>query len=78
MPVKIADLPGSREFVAPWWDECLRLLGQIPLSPDVDMAAAEEAVMELSRHLQIWADEMGFEFHDVLSGGRFFRVKIWD
>jgi hypothetical protein len=78
VPDDIARLPGWRKYVAPWWDRYVLLLGQIPMSIDVDIAATDEVVRELADHLKLWADEMGFDFHDVDGGGGFFRIKIWD
>lgn len=78
VPDGIAELPGWRQFVAPWWDRFVYLLGQIPMSIDVDITATDEVVRELADHLKSWADEMGFDFHDVDGGGAFFRIKIWD
>lgn len=77
-PGDIANLPGWRQFVAPWWDRYTGLLGHIPMSIDIDIAATDEVVRDLAEHLQIWSDEMGFDFHDVDGGGAFFRIKIWD
>lgn len=78
VPVDIAGIPGWRQFVAPWWDRYIDLLGRIPMSIDVDIAATDEIVRELAEHLQTWAYETGFDFHDVEGGGAFFRIMIWD
>ncbi len=78
VPVDIAGLPGWRQFAAPWWDRYIDLLGRIPMSIDVDIAATDEIVRELAEHLQTWSYEMGFDFHDVEGGGAFFRIMIWD
>lgn len=78
VPSGIAELPGWRQFVAPWWDRYTDLLSQIPMSIDVDIAATDDVVRELAEHLHVWADDIGFDFHDVDGGGAFFRIKIWD
>lgn len=68
IPADIAGLRGWREFVAPWWERYVDLLGKIPMSIDVDIVATDMVVRELARHLQTWADDMGFDFHDVDGG----------
>ncbi|TFH69435.1 hypothetical protein [Cellulomonas sp. HD19AZ1] len=77
MPSEIAALPGWRQHIEPWWDRYLELLDEIPMTVDVDMAATDEVVREMALHLQTWADELGFDFHDTPRGG-FFRIKLWD
>lgn len=78
VPSGIEALSGWSQFVAPWWDRYIDLLAQIPMSIDVDIAATDEVVRNLAEHLHTWADDMGFDFHDVDGGGAFFRIKIWD
>ncbi|RZT64381.1 hypothetical protein EV140_0630 [Microcella alkaliphila] len=77
VPSDIASLPGWRQHIAPWWERYLGLLGEIPMTVEVDIAATDEVVREMGLHLQIWADELGFDFHDTPQGG-FFRIKLWD
>lgn len=77
VPDEIAVLPAWGEHIAPWWDRYLELLGEIPMTVDVDIPATDEVVREMGLHLQTWADELGFDFHDTPQGG-FFRIKIWD
>lgn len=77
VPSEIAALPGWRQHIEPWWDRYLELLGEIPMTVDVDIAASDEVVREMALHLQTWADELGFDFHDTPQGG-FFRIKLWD
>lgn len=77
VPSDIASLPGWRQHIAPWWDRYVELLGEIPMTVEVDIAATDEVVREMGLHLQTWADELGFDFHDTPQGG-FFRIKLWD
>lgn len=44
---------------------------------DVNIAATDRVVVQLAEHLQRWADDIGFDFHDTPQGG-FFRIKLWD
>lgn len=77
VPSEIAALPGWRQHIEPWWDRYLELLDEIPMTVDIDIAATDEVVREMALHLQTWADELGFDFHDTPHGG-FFRIKLWD
>ena len=77
VPSEIAALPGWRQHIEPWWDRYLELLDEIPMTVGVDIAATDEVVREMALHLQTWADELGFDFHDTPQGG-FFRIKLWD
>lgn len=77
VPDDIAALRGWREHIEPWWDRYVKLLGEIPMTVEVDIAATDEVVRAMALHLQTWADELGFDFHDTPQGG-FFRIKLWD
>lgn len=77
VPSDIAALPGWGEAIEPWWDRYLELLKEIPMTVEVNIAATDEVVREMAVHLQTWADELGFDFHDTPQGG-FFRIKLWD
>lgn len=57
------------------WDRYLELLGAIPMTGEVDIPDTDEVVREMAAHLQTWADELGFDFHDTPQGG-FFRIKL--
>jgi hypothetical protein len=74
VPNKIAQLAEWNEYIEPWWNRYVELLLQVPMSLEVDIPATDEIVRELARHLQEWADDLGFDFHDTPQGG-FFRVK---
>lgn len=75
LPDEIAQLPAWNQYVAPWWSEYLRLLGEIPLSLDVDIPQTDKTVKEVAKHLQRWAKEIGFDFHDTPSGEGWFQYR---
>lgn len=77
VPNEIANLPAWRKFIEPWWDQYVELLGLIPMSLSIDIEVTDEVVRALAVHLQQWANDIGFDFHDTPKGG-FFRIKIWD
>lgn len=77
VPDDFAALPSWRQHIERWWDRYLELLGEIPMSVDVDITATDDVVREMALHLQTWADQLGFDFHDTSDGG-FFRIKLWD
>lgn len=77
VPSEIAVLPGWRQHIEPWWDRYVELLGDIPMTVEVDIAATDEVVRETGLHLQTWADDLGIDFRDTPQGG-FFRIKLWD
>lgn len=77
VPEEITALSGWQQSVQPWWNRYLELFGEIPMTVDVDIPATDEVVREMGLHLQRWADELGFDFHDTPQGG-FFRIKLWD
>jgi len=75
----IAQSEPWRKWVAPWWDEFLRLLSYIPMVTDVNVAATDRVVVDLARHLQVWALGLGFDYHDANGGhDAFFRITLWD
>lgn len=74
---EIVASPGWQRDVAPWWDEYLRLLGQVPMTYDVDIPRTDAVVKSMGVHLQTWAYGLGFDFHDTEQGGRF-RITLWD
>jgi len=77
VPIEIAMLPTWKEYVEPWWTRYLDLLGEIPMDVEVDIQATDKVIRHIAKLLQLWADEIGFDFHDTDQGG-YFRIKIWD
>lgn len=77
VPPNITALHGWSQYIEPWWDRYLELLGDIPMSVEIDITATDEVVRKMGVHLQEWADGLGFDFHDTPQGG-FFRIKLWD
>lgn len=76
-PADMANSDGWKEYVGPWWAEYVRLLGLIPMSTAVDVPSTDLVVKQLATHLQAWAYDLGFDFHDTPQGG-WFRIMIWD
>jgi hypothetical protein len=74
VPKEIAELDTWDHYVAPSWNEYLQLLAKIPLSLDVDISQTDEVVKELAKHLQEWALQLGFDFHDTADGQGWFQV----
>ena len=73
---EIRALPHWQSMVAPWWDEYLCLLSQVPMTPDVDIPATDEIVIAVGELLQRWFRGMGFELRDQ-GEGAWFQVHIW-
>lgn len=73
-PPEIMALPSWKKYIDPWWSKYLELLGRIPMTVDVDIKDTDEVIRELALHLQRWANEIGFDFHDTKQGA-FFRIK---
>lgn len=76
-PADMAYSDGWKEYVGPWWAEYVRLLGLIPMSTAVDVPSTDLVVKQLATHLQAWAYDLGFDFHDTPQGS-WFRIMIWD
>jgi len=76
-PSEITNIAGWQEFIAPWWPKHLELLGQIPMTVELDVRTTDKIVHEMALFLQDWANGIGFDFHDT-DQGAFFRIKIWD
>lgn len=49
VPSEIAALGGWRQHIEPWWERYLELLGEIPMTVDVNIAATDEVVREMGR-----------------------------
>lgn len=77
VPAEVVALPAWQQYVATWWPRYIELLHEIPMTVELDISAMDEVIRELARHLQTWADDIGFDFHDTAEGG-YFRIKLWD
>ncbi len=75
LPDDIAQLENWKYYVAPWWNEYLRLLSRIPMSLDVDTQGTDEVVKDLAKFLQKWAAELGYDFHDTPDGNGWFQIE---
>lgn len=68
---EILELKAWQEFVAPWWDEYVKLLGEIPMSTTIDIETTDQVIIRLARHLQKWAPDIGYDLHDTNQGAWF-------
>lgn len=76
VPGEISRLDGWQQYVRPWWHQYVGLLSQIPMSTEVDIEATDEVVKRMGVHLQRWALEIGFDYHDTSDGG-WFQINGW-
>lgn len=53
VPEDIAALHGWSQYIQPWWDRYLDLLGHIPMSVTVDIPATDEVVRDMGVLLQV-------------------------
>lgn len=77
VPAEVVALPAWQQYVATWWPRYIELLHEIPMTAELDIPAMDEVIRKLAQHLQAWADDIGFDFHDTSNGG-YFRIKLWD
>ena len=73
---EVASLNEWQKDVTPWWDEYTHLLGEIPMTTAVDVAATDAVVMRIAELLQRWALGVGFDYHDTPRGG-WFQITRW-
>lgn len=77
VPNEISELIDWREEVAPWWDEYLKLLAQIPMSIPVNIEETDEVVDKIAHLLQRWAKSIGVDHHDTPEGPWFQLTRTY-
>lgn len=76
IPEEIAELTDWKNEVAPWWDDYISLLSQIPMSTPVDVARTDDVVEAIGLLLQRWAKGVGVHHHDTPEGPWFQMTRI--
>jgi hypothetical protein len=71
-PPEVVATPGWRTLVAPWWDQYVCLLEQIPLTPRLDADVTDALVESLATLLQEWLAGLGFSYLDTPQGPHFY------
>lgn len=68
VPQDIAALDGWKTEVAPWWEDYVELLAQIPMNPELETAIIDPIIEQIAELLQGWALGIGVDHHDTEQG----------
>ena len=70
---ELSGLRGWRDYVAPGWERYFEILRGIRSELEIDIDETDEIVKDLASHLQKWALQLGFDFHDTPDGHGWFQ-----
>jgi hypothetical protein len=74
VPNTITALSLWKNSVEPYWAGYLNIIGEVPMTMDVDVQKTDMIVKRLAEYLQQWSMDQGFDYHDTPDGQGYFQI----